>query len=61
MAVYVLHTIRSWFFLRTALCCAFDVFGFPRESEVISMSVYEALSLMIAFATLVVLIISIRK
>ncbi|WP_363265664.1 putative holin-like toxin [Megasphaera sp.] len=34
--------------------------GFPHESEVISMSVYEALSLMIAFATLIVLVISAR-
>ena len=34
---------------------------FPHESEVVSMRVYEALSLMIAFATLIVLIISVRK
>ena len=31
---------------------------FSSRSEVISMSVYEALSLMIAFATLIVLVIS---
>ena len=35
--------------------------GFPHESEVISMSVFETLYLMIAFATLVVLVISVRK
>ena len=34
---------------------------FPRESEVIGMTVYQTLSLMIAFATLIVLVISVRK
>ncbi len=35
--------------------------AFPLESGVISMSVFEALSLMVAFATLIVLIISVCK
>lgn len=34
---------------------------FLRKQEVIAVTVYEAISLMIAFATLVAIIISIRK
>ena len=51
MAVYVITYDTVMAFLWTALCCVCDVFGFPGGSEMLNMSVYETLSLMIAFAT----------
>jgi len=60
--LFDIKTLKFSFFsdtldMRDSLVCSV----FPHESEVISMRVYEALSLMIAFATLIMLIISVRK
>lgn len=60
--LFDIKTLKFFFFSDTLDIRDSPVYSvFPHESEVISMRVYEALSLMIAFATLIMLIISVRK